>query len=159
MTTSEERWDQHFLEDAFHVARKSKDRSTKCGAVIVSEDHVQLSAGWNGFPRGVDDNVEHRHERPAKYDWTEHAERNAIYNAARHGVALKGSTIYLTGSPCSVCARAIIQVGITRVVIPPGSGNLDKSHHQSTFSLELAELMLIEAGVSVMRILLPHWKA
>ena len=110
------KWDVRFLRLALEVSTWSKDRSTQVGAVIVGEDRSPGPYGYNGFPRFIDDEKEERHSRPTKYDWTEHAERNAIYNAARMGVALKGSTIYVTHVPCIDCARAIIQVGITRVV-------------------------------------------
>lgn len=80
----------------------------------------QRSAGYNGFPRNVNDTIEYRHDRPLKYEFTEHAERNAIYNAARVGVPLSGCTLYLNWwpLPCADCARAVIQSGITSVVGP-----------------------------------------
>ena len=81
--------------------------------VIVGEDNEVLSTGYNSFPRGLDDSKQERQERPEKYFWFEHAERNAIYNAARIGVSLKNSTIYLTsGIPCMDCARGIVNSGI-----------------------------------------------
>ena len=101
-------WDERYLQLAEHIASWSKDRSTKVGAVIVSKHNRIISTGFNGFPTGVNDDVEERHERPAKYLWTEHAERNAIFSAPR-GVELEGSTLYCTWFPCSDCARAIIQ--------------------------------------------------
>ena len=110
------KWDVRFLRLALEISTWSKDRSTQVGAVIVGEDRSPGPYGYNGFPRFIDDEKEERHIRPSKYEWTEHAERNAIYNAARMGVALKGSTMYVTHVPCADCARAIIQVGITRVV-------------------------------------------
>ena len=106
-----------FLALAEYVGGWSKDRSTQVGAVIVDpKNKVALSTGWNGFPRGCSDAVEARHARPAKYRWTEHAERNAIYNAARIGVGLEGATLYSSLHPCMDCARAIVQSGIERVV-------------------------------------------
>lgn len=109
-------WDQRFMDLARLVASWSKDRSRKVGAVIVGPGREVVAVGYNGFPRGVDDAVESRHERPAKYRWTEHAERNAIYNAARTGASLAGTTIYLPWYPCMDCARAIVQAGILEVV-------------------------------------------
>ena len=110
-------WDARFMALAEHVAGWSKDRSTRIGAVIVDPNSkVVLSTGWNGFPRGADDDVEKRHARPLKYSWSEHAERNAIYNAARLGVGLAGATIYVPLFPCVDCARAIIQCGISTLV-------------------------------------------
>jgi dCMP deaminase len=106
-------WTEYFLNIAEQVKLKSKDKSTQIGAVIVGVDNEVLSTGYNSFPRGLDDSREERQERPEKYFWFEHAERNAIYNAARIGVSLKNSTIYLTsGLPCMDCARGIVNSGI-----------------------------------------------
>jgi len=106
-------WTEYFLNIAEQVKLKSKDKSTQIGAVIVGVDNEVLSTGYNSFPRGLDDTIEERQERPEKYFWFEHAERNAIYNAARIGVSLKNSTIYLTsGLPCMDCARGIVNSGI-----------------------------------------------
>jgi len=70
------------------------------------------------MPRGVDEAVESRHDREsgAKYRWSSHAERNAIYNAARVGIPLAGCTIYVPWYPCIECAKAIVQAGITELV-------------------------------------------
>ncbi len=106
-------WTEYFLNIAEQVKLKSKDKSTQIGEVIVGIDNEVLSTGYNSFPRGLDDTKEERQERPEKYFWFEHAERNAIYNAARIGVSLKNSTIYLTsGLPCMDCARGIVNSGI-----------------------------------------------
>ena len=114
-------WDNYFLEIADVVRRKSKDTSTKCGAVIVGPDNQIVTTGFNGFPRGIEEFDPKRWTRPLKYKFVEHAERNAIYNAARFGIALTGCTLYLFGmgpptSPCTECAKAVIQSGIVRVV-------------------------------------------
>jgi dCMP deaminase len=106
-------WTDYFLNIAEQVKLKSKDQSTQIGAVVVGLDNEVLSTGYNSFPRGLDDSKQERQERPEKYFWFEHAERNAIYNAARIGVSLKNSTIYLTsGIPCMDCARGIVNSGI-----------------------------------------------
>ena len=63
--------------------------------MIVGPDRVIRSTGFNGLVRGVDDDVALRRERPAKYSWTEHAERNAIYNAARLGISILGCASYI----------------------------------------------------------------
>ena len=109
-------WNKRFIDLAKHIAEWSKDKSTKVGAVIATKDNVIVSIGYNGFARGLDDNKPERHERPAKYMFTEHAESNAILNATRTGATLKGCTIYLPWFTCSSCARAIIQVGIDTIV-------------------------------------------
>jgi len=122
-------WNEFYIELCHQIATKSKDRSTKLGVVIVGPAHEVLSIGFNGFPRGVDDNEERYHKRPLKYKVTEHAERNAIYNAARRGISLEGSTLYMPyePTPCTDCTRGIIQVGITEIIgtnIPfPGKGD------------------------------------
>lgn len=110
------KWDQRFISVAKHISQWSKDRSTKVGCVIVGPDREIRTSGYNGFPRGINDDLDSRHERPAKYLWTEHAERNAIYNAARIGVALFDCTAYVPWFPCMDCARALVQSGITTVV-------------------------------------------
>ena len=109
-------WDRYFLNIAEQVKEKSKDKRTHIGAVIVGKDNEIVSTGYNSFPRGINDKIEERQERPEKYYWIEHAERNAIYNAARIGVSLRESTMYLTcGIPCSDCAKGIISSGIKRI--------------------------------------------
>jgi len=107
--------------------------------------------GYNGFPRGVNDDVQDRHERPRKYLFTEHGERNAIYSAALNGVSLKGATIYLSGGglPCADCGRAIIQAGIVAVVCRdrPFEGKGDWE-----VSMQASQTMFDEAGVRVIRL-------
>jgi dCMP deaminase len=110
------RWLVKFRNVAVLVATWSKDQSVGIGCVIVGPDHEIRSTGYNGFPRDIDDTVAERHVRPAKYLWTEHAERNAIYNAARVGLSTKNCIAILTcGAPCADCARAFIQAGIEAV--------------------------------------------
>ena len=141
-------WNEYFLGIAEQVKLKSKDRSTQIGAVIVGEDNEVLSTGYNSFPRGMDDSKEERQERPEKYFWFEHAERNAIYNAARVGTPLKGSTIYLTsGLPCMDCARGIVNSGIKIVYCKEvcTTKNKDKWDESQKKSLQL----LLECGVEV----------
>lgn len=136
-------WDSRWMDVAKQAASWSKDRSTKVGAVIVGADNIQLSLGYNGFVRGVADSAEWKHERPAKYFHTEHAERNAIYNAARHGVVLKNATMFVTMFPCADCMRGIIQCGIRYLVAP----RPDMTLEQWAPSWEAAWHMMAEAGV------------
>ncbi len=111
-----DKWHNRFMEMAELVSSWSKDNSTKVGAVVVGPDKEIRSTGYNGIVRGVKDDVPERQERPTKYDFFEHAERNAIYNACLIGASLKGCVIYVTSMPCPDCARAIIQSGIKLVV-------------------------------------------
>ena len=114
-------WKEYFRNIAHQVKLKSKDEKTQIGAVIVGADNEIVSTGYNSFPRGIIDDISERQERPEKYFWFEHAERNAIYNAARIGVSTKGTTMYLTcGIPCADCCRGIINAGITTIVCEVG---------------------------------------
>lgn len=109
-------WDTYFMDIARQVSARSKDRSTKVGCVLVGPDNEIRSTSYNSFPRGINDDVPERHQRPEKYVWTEHAERNAIYAAARVGTPLKGCRAYLPWFPCMDCARALIQVGVVELI-------------------------------------------
>ena len=138
-------WDKRWMALAQHVSQWSKDRSTKVGAVIVNSRQVVVAFGWNGFPRGVDDDVSDRHLRPTKYLWTEHAERNAIYNAAAEGMALRGCRLYTSKFPCAACARAIIQTGIIEVIVLPSEKLRPKLLADEQVSVALLE----EAQISI----------
>ena len=141
-------WDEYFINIAEQVKLKSKDIKTQIGVVIVGKDNEIVSTGYNSFPRGINDDVEERQERPEKYFWFEHAERNAIYNAARIGVSTKDCTLYLSHwFPCADCARGIINAGITKIYCERPDGN-DKSS-SFTESFKRSEEMLLEAGVEV----------
>lgn len=106
------KWHLRFLRTAQMIASWSKHPTTKVGCVIFSDDKVQLSGGYNGHPRGVSDesiNVE-------EFSKTVHAEANAVANAARIGLSLKGGTAYITHAPCVQCAALLIQVGVKSVI-------------------------------------------
>jgi dCMP deaminase len=109
-------WDQYFMSMVYLCALKSRDPSSKLGAVLVGPDNEVRSTGYNGLPRGIDYRSE-RDQRPEKYFWYEHAERNSIYNAARVGVPTLGCTLYTNAVPCADCARAIVNAGIEVVVV------------------------------------------
>jgi dCMP deaminase len=113
------KWDNRFMLLARHVAMWSKDPSTKVGAVIVDAKRRVIALGYNGFPRGVDDSPERYADRPTKYAHVVHAELNAILNALG---PVDGCTLYVTLEPCTTCAKAIIQSGIARVVLPDREG-------------------------------------
>lgn len=113
-----------YLPEAKASADKSKDRSTKVGAVVVDCDHNLRISGRNGFPRGANDNLEHRHERPLKYKWTGHAEENCVAQAARTGTQLIGCSLILTElHPCTTCSRMSIQAGIGSIYAPLRNSN------------------------------------
>ena len=140
-------WVEYFRNLTHQIKLKSKDERTQIGAVIVGRDKEIVSTGYNSFPRGIDDNKSERQERPEKYYWFEHGERNAIYNAARIGVSTKGCTMYLScGIPCADCARGIINAGIVRIFCERGEGAKGKKWDDSA---ERSWEMFREAGVKV----------
>ena len=112
------KWDTRFLELAAHIAGWSKDPSTKVGCIVVGADREIRSTGFNGFPRGIEDDSERLENREFKYPLICHAEENAIMHAARVGVSLRDCTAYVTWPPCTRCARSLIQAGIVEVVYP-----------------------------------------
>lgn len=119
-------WDQYFMSMAYFVAIKSKDQSTNIGAVIVDSDNSIVSTGYNSFVRDINDDLPERQQRPEKYFWFEHAERNSIYNAAKMGSALRGCRMYTQGIPCPACMRAVIHSRISELIY-------HKSWHDSGF--------------------------
>lgn len=139
-------WTKKFFDLSYLVASWSKDRSRKIGCVIVGPANEIRSVGYNGFPRGVNDDDDSRHERPAKYKWTEHAERNAIYNAVRAGISTMDCKIYAPCLyPCADCARAIIQAGIIEVVCVEPDWN-DRAYKED---FSITPVILTEGGVKV----------
>lgn len=112
------KWDEYFMGIAQLSALRSKDPSTQVGACIVDDQHKVVSIGYNGMPRGIDEEKipwGHGEGLESKYLYVCHAEFNAILNT-RDGAHLNGCSLYVTLFPCNECAKAIIQVGIKEVV-------------------------------------------
>lgn len=105
-----------YLMQAGAAALHSKDASTQVGALLIGPDGEGGPFGYNGAPRGCAADEDDRQERPEKYFWFEHAERNVIYTAARTGFRTVGCMLVITHPPCMDCARAIVQAGIKHVV-------------------------------------------
>jgi dCMP deaminase len=139
------KWDGRFLELAAHIAGWSKDPSTKVGCIVVGEDREIRSTGFNGFPRGIEDDAERLENREFKYPLICHAEENAIMHAARVGVSLRGCTAYVTWPPCTRCARSLIQAGIVEVVYPADCEVPER--WEKDFNMSSG--MMDEAGVKV----------
>ena len=131
------KWCQRFLDLAEHIGEWSYDPRTKLGAVIVDDRNRILSVGYNGFPRGVDDDSYRYENRELKHLYVAHAERNALDNSPH---SVEGCTMYAALLPCNECAKSIIQRGITKVV----------SYHpdrEDTFNWDITKQMFHEAGV------------
>jgi len=117
-------WDEYFMEVAEVVRKRSTCLRRKVGAVLVKDKRI-LATGYNGAPSGLPHCSEvgclrmtldvpsgERHEICRGV----HAEQNAIAQAALHGVSTRGAEIYVTDHPCSVCAKILINAGISRIV-------------------------------------------
>lgn len=136
-------WDDYFIKMASLVASRSKDPSTQVGAVLV-RGNVVIATGYNGFPRGCDDNAVERYQRPEKYTWTAHAEENALLNACREGMSTVGATMYVTPlQPCSRCVRGMIQAGVERIVC-----NVSSLNARWREDFVTASQMMKEAGLA-----------
>jgi len=138
-------WKKRMMDMAWHVSTWSKDDSTKVGCVITDEENTIKSLGYNGHPRGLNDEVAERNARPLKYLYVVHAEINAIVNATRNGVSLKNSTIYCTFFPCNECAKAIINSGIKKLI----SYEPDFLHSRWGESFRISHEMLEECGIEI----------
>lgn len=144
-------WDELHFTSAILWAQRSRDPSSQVGCAIVSEDNVPLSYGYNGPPRGVHfaDHELAAMERDVKLMYFEHGERNAIYNALRNGTSVKGATLYIIGTPCCDCCRAIIQSGIKCVKVLKSTGDIWDARSSWTKSTEATRNMLQSSGVKI----------
>ena len=142
-------WDEYFMMNALLISARSKDPHNRVGACIVNSDNKVLSVGYNGLPKGMNDDT---------FDWASsgeitgikkdvkdyyvvHAERNAILNYRGSLDDLKGSTLYVTWFPCTECTKEIIQVGIKKVVY--------LRMYSKKELVDISKIMLNHAGVEV----------
>ena len=148
MTTKSMMDDARWLALCASKGRESPDPRTKVGCVIIGPDRNVRSEACNTYPSGVLDGIQERTEAPLKYLWIEHAERNAIYLAARRGISTEGCTMVVELTPCVDCARAIIQAGVACVVINDDrSAEYRGDRYSGEHSTALG--MLAEAGIAV----------
>jgi len=142
-------WDEYFMGIAQTVARRSNCVSRQVAAVLVKGRRI-ISTGYNGTPSGLTNCDEGGCPRcnsstPSGKDLDKclcsHAEENAIIQAAYHGTAVAGSTLYSTLYPCLTCTKMIINGGIKRVVYA-------EDYNQETLSVELLE----KAGIEVRKL-------
>lgn len=143
-------WDEYFISIAKTVAKKSKDPSTKIGAVIVDENHRPISFGYNGLPQKSKEEFLTLTERPLKYHYVIHAEMNAILFSKRD---LSGCTLYCEYAPCDACLKHIIQAGIKRVYYEKLFVNSVKSDSSrsmtNNISLEALRGLLVSSKIEV----------
>lgn len=141
-------WDEYFMQIAVLVSQRATCLRRCVGAVIV-KDKRMLATGYNGAPRGLAHCLEtgclrdklkipsgQRHELCRGL----HAEQNAIIQASLYGVSVKDSVIYVTNQPCIICAKMLINAGITEIVISEG------------YPDEMSMQMLKEAKIKVRKV-------
>ena len=137
-------WDEYFMGVAVLSSMRSKDPNTQVGACIVSPEKKIIGVGYNGFPIGCsDDELPWEREGDwieTKYPYVCHAELNAILNSSLP--SLKGATLYVALFPCNECAKAIIQVGIKKVVYL-------SNKYKDTDATKASVKMLEAAGVEL----------
>lgn len=142
----EHRTDVDWLRMAFQAASEhSDDPHTQNGAVLAPASGF-VSVAANHVPAGLAVTTS-RLERPRKYGFIEHAERSAIYSAARCGTKTAGSTLYCCWFACRDCARAIICAGIKEVVGHVKTRTLTPGRWED--EVLAGEAMLREAGVAL----------
>lgn len=140
-------YDEYFMKMAYLAASRSTCLRRQVGAVLVKEKHV-LSTGYNGPPKGLKHCDEtgclreqlgvpsgERHEICRGL----HAEQNAIIQAAMFGVSIKDSVLYVTNTPCVVCAKMLINAGVTEIV------------YDGEYPDDLAMQMLAESTIKLRR--------
>ena len=120
--------DRYFMDMAKLVATRSTCLRRHVGAVIVKDKHV-LSTGYNGAPRGARHceetgclRIELKVPSGTRHELCRgvHAEQNAVAQAAYFGTSVKGATIYTTTFPCSLCAKILVNAGISEIVYDEG---------------------------------------
>ena len=126
------------------IADLSEDKSRQVSAIIVDENDTIISYGSNTLPSGVNKSDD-RLQKPKKYTWIGHAERNAIYDAAKRGIKLEGTKMYCSYFPCADCARGIIQSGISELYTTEPDLKHEKWGESWTCALE----MFKESGVQI----------
>jgi len=142
-----------FLDECRVIAKRSKCQRRKFGAIITSQDGVHLSDGYNGSARGTlncgedvpcgKDIMNEPHYTSYQYCAAVHAEQNAIINAARNGIMIKGGILFLNSAedgdcdrPCHICQRMIINAGLTDIYYKNKEGGV--SHE------EISELVVLQ---------------
>ena len=140
-------WEAYFMDIAVLVAKRSTCLRRMVGSAVVKNKRI-LATGYNGAPTGIRHCMEvgclrqqmnvasgERHELCRGI----HAEKNAIIQAALHGVSIKGASLFCTNLPCSICAKMIINAGIKKI------------YHRDGYADLMSTDMLGEAGIEVIR--------
>lgn len=137
-------WDEYFMAITDQVAERATCKRRHIGAILVKDKRI-LATGYNGTPAGLAhcDEVGCLREQRNIPSGTQHelcrgihAEQNAVIQAARHGIAIDGATVYCTHQPCVLCAKILINAGVQDIV------------YREAYPDALATEMLSEAGIT-----------
>ncbi len=140
-------WDEYFMTIAKQVATRSTCIRRQIGAVVVLDKRI-LATGYNGAPSGLAHCAELgclRQELGIKSGTQHelcralHAEQNAVVQAARYGISIDGATVYSTTQPCVMCAKILMNAGVTEIV------------YEGDYPDGLSAQMLEESGITVRR--------
>jgi dCMP deaminase len=143
-------WDSYFMNIAHLVAERSTCNRAKIGAVIVRDRNI-IATGYNGSPMGLPHCTEvgclvyvsrnPNGEEEENCFRTIHAEINAIAQAAKHGVRIDGSDMYVTASPCIHCLKVLINVGVKSI------------YYAKAYKIHTIQEMVEQAGISLIQVL------
>lgn len=141
-------WQEYFMNIAEAVSKKSKDPSSKVGAVLVRPDKTIASVGFNGFPRRIEDNIAYLTDtkyREAKLRFMVHAEKNAI-NFNRDNTT-QNYIMFVSRHPCRPCALEIACTDINYVYYRHDEDFMDRWADSVAEAKEVFE----KAGISLVR--------
>ncbi|MBY3589487.1 hypothetical protein HJA87_06260 [Rhizobium bangladeshense] len=145
--------DRRFLIRCDEVKAMSHDPHRQVGVVIVGTEGTVIAEGTNAPPSAfglnhLETQMEISNDPSWKYFMLEHAERNAIFSAHNRGISLAGATMYGSLFPCADCARAMVAVGISRVVVSTAD-NDPRRDEKWRDHYKYARLVFELGGVSV----------
>lgn len=139
-------WENYFIGIAKVVSQRSHDIHTQHGCVITDKQHRILGVGYNGFPKGMNDTILPT-DRPEKYKWMIHAERNALSNCV---IRPDNGIAYVTGQCCNDCVMALWQEGIQTVYMANSHGTkLFDEKEKKQF-----DMFVEQTGIKIV-----YWKA
>jgi dCMP deaminase len=131
--------DNYFMALAFVASQRSRDESTRHGSCLRNDENQVIGMGYNSFPKGMNDSLMPQ-ERKYKYFAVTHSEINTLINCT---TSPKGSTLYVTGRPCSNCLSALINAGIKKIVAADRRGYTNPPSEE----LEMFNLILSQSKI------------
>ena len=139
-------WDEYFMKMVYLVSSKSVDPRTKIGAVLVRDKSI-IATGFNGFAKGVADLTSRYENRDEKINFICHAEFNSVVISARFGISTNGCKLYTNGIPCKDCCKAVIQGGISEIIVHYQWPEFTNQNWVE--SVKISKIMLNEANIPI----------